>query len=136
MCRKVVVKHSINPNHPHQSSSSTKFSQEWKICMSHDFTCILCQTSQLLVIISPNEVFGDIMVLASPPRPCPPVDPDDMTTLNLILSENWSNCIRSQTTLVFPKSSKCKNISISNGPIAFKFDTEVKYLKLHENNYQ
>ena len=33
-----------------------------------------------LVIISPNEVFGDIMVLASPPRP-PPVDPDDVNTL-------------------------------------------------------
>ena len=29
------------------------------------------------VIISPNEVFGDIMVLASPP----PVDPDDVNTL-------------------------------------------------------
>ena len=29
--------------------------------------------------ISPNEVFGDIMVLASPP---PPVDPDDVNTLN------------------------------------------------------
>ena len=26
-----------------------------------------------------NEVFGDIMVLASPPRP--PVDPDDVNTL-------------------------------------------------------
>ena len=33
-------------------------------------------------------------------------------------------------TLVSPKSSKC-NISISNGPIAFKLYTEVKYLKLH-----
>ena len=28
------------------------------------------------LIISLNEVFGDIMVLASPP--CPPVDPDDV----------------------------------------------------------
>ena len=36
------------------------------------------------VIISPNEVFGDIMVLASPPRPRPPVDPDDVNTLILI----------------------------------------------------
>ena len=27
------------------------------------------------LIISPNEVFGDIMVLASPPTP---VDPDDV----------------------------------------------------------
>ena len=42
------------------------------------------------IIISPNEVFGDIMVLASPPRPRqlrprppprPPVDPDDVNTL-------------------------------------------------------
>ena len=33
-------------------------------------------------------------------------------------------------TLVSPKSSKCI-ISITNGPIAFKFYTEVKYLKLH-----
>ena len=34
------------------------------------------------LIISPNEVFGDIMVLASPPpRPRPPVDPDDANTL-------------------------------------------------------
>ena len=34
-------------------------------------------------IISPNEVFGDIMVLASPPRPHlrQPVDPDDVNTL-------------------------------------------------------
>ena len=29
------------------------------------------------IFISPNEVFGNIMVLASPPRP-PPLDPDDM----------------------------------------------------------
>ena len=34
------------------------------------------------IVISPNEVFGDIMVLASP-RPCPPpIDPDDVNTLN------------------------------------------------------
>ena len=39
-------------------------------------------------------------------------------------------------TLVSPKSSKC-NISIkSNGPIAFKFYTEVKYLKLHKKKDQ
>ena len=37
--------------------------------------------------------------------------------------------------LVSPKSSKC-NISISNSPIAFKFYTEVKYLKLHKINCQ
>ena len=34
-----------------------------------------------VIIISPNKVFGDIMVLASPPRPPPPVDPDDVNTL-------------------------------------------------------
>ena len=34
--------------------------------------------SNFTIIISPNEVFGDIMVLASPPRP--PVDPDDVNT--------------------------------------------------------
>ena len=28
-----------------------------------------------IVIISPNEVFGDIMVLASPPPPPPPRPP-------------------------------------------------------------
>ena len=35
------------------------------------------------IIISPNEVFGDIMVLAAPPPrpPPPPVDPDDINTL-------------------------------------------------------
>ena len=33
------------------------------------------------VIISSNEVFGDIMVLASPPPPRLPVDPDDVNTL-------------------------------------------------------
>ena len=32
-----------------------------------------------LYIISPNEVFGDIMVLASPS--CPPLDPDDVNNL-------------------------------------------------------
>ena len=31
----------------------------------------------MLIIISPNEVFGDIMVLASPPRPRPPRPPVD-----------------------------------------------------------
>ena len=41
--------------------------------------------------------------------------------------------LHSLTTLVSPKSSKC-NISISNGPIAFKFYTEVKNLKLHKKN--
>ena len=34
-------------------------------------------------IISPNEVFGDIMVLALPP-PRPPIDPDDANTLDSI----------------------------------------------------
>ena len=40
--------------------------------------------------------------------------------------------LHSLTTLVSPKSSIC-NISISNGPIALKLYTEVKYLKLHKN---
>ena len=39
--------------------------------------------------------------------------------------------LHSLTTLVSPKSSKC-NISISNGPIAFTFYTEVKHPKLHK----
>ena len=39
--------------------------------------------------------------------------------------------LHSLTTHVSPKSSNC-NISISNGPIAFKFYTEVKNLKLHK----
>ena len=42
--------------------------------------------------------------------------------------------LHSLTTLVSPKSSNC-NISISNGPIAFKFYTEVKNLKLHKTRY-
>ena len=50
-----------------------------------------------LFIISPNEVFGDIMVLASPP-PCPPprpsVDPDYVNTLTRnIINLSLSNCI-------------------------------------------
>ena len=32
----------------------------------------------MMLVISPNEVFGDIKVLASPPCPRPPVDPDDV----------------------------------------------------------
>ena len=38
-------------------------------------------TMRVWLIISPNEVFGDIMVLASLlPRP-PPLDPDDVNTI-------------------------------------------------------
>ena len=33
------------------------------------------------IIILPNEVFGDIMVLASPPPSPPPVDPENVNTL-------------------------------------------------------
>ena len=40
-------------------------------CM-HAFVCVYC-----VLRISPNEVFGDIMVLASRP----PVEPDDVNTL-------------------------------------------------------
>ena len=43
-----------------------------------------------LVIISPNEVFGDIMVLASPP---PPVDPDDVTILLKKYSMDLFQCV-------------------------------------------
>ena len=35
----------------------------------------------IYLIIPPNEVFGDIMVLASPPSPPPPVDPDEVNIL-------------------------------------------------------
>ena len=39
----------------------------------------------MLVIVSPNEVFDDIIVSAPPPRPppCPrpPIDPDDVNAL-------------------------------------------------------
>ena len=44
--------------------------------------CIKCSLLYAIVsllqflIISPNELFGDIMGLASPP-PCPPIDPDE-----------------------------------------------------------
>ena len=31
-------------------------------------------------VLSPDKVFGDIMVLALPP--CPPINPDDMNALN------------------------------------------------------
>ena len=41
------------------------------------------------MIMSPNEVFGDIMVLASPPRP--PVDPYDVNALTKnIVNESLS----------------------------------------------
>ena len=118
-------------------------------------TCGFCM--YCVIIISLNEVFGDIMVLASPPPRPPPVDPDNVNTLNskniqwisfkvymrvdtplrYVAIEIWypprtrTTAPRSQTTLVSPKYSKC-NISISNGLIAFKFYTEVKNLKLHK----
>ena len=37
---------------------------------------------------------------------------------------------RSQTTLCIPQIFKMQYLHNSNGPIAFKFYTEVKYLKL------
>ena len=53
------------------------------LCYKGIFDCVAnYRYGKLLyavVIISPNEVFGDIMVLASPPHP--PVDPDDVNTL-------------------------------------------------------
>ena len=40
---------------------------------------------QLDLIISPNEVFGNIMVLASLQRPPPPpVDPDDVNARKIL----------------------------------------------------
>ena len=51
------------------------------------------RATELPCIISLNEVFGDIMVLASPPRP-PPVDPDDVNTLtHKIFNLSLSNFI-------------------------------------------
>ena len=42
------------------------------------FLLYLCKTLLMcIIIISPNEVFGDIMVLASRP----PLDPEDVNTL-------------------------------------------------------
>ena len=39
-------------------------------------------------------MFGDIMVLTSPQRPRPPVDPDDVNTLTRkIFNLSLSNCI-------------------------------------------
>ena len=99
------------------------------------------------LIISLNEVFTDIMVLASPsPRPPPPLDLDDFYTPNRkIFDGSLSNFIGGQippwgtwllkfdtlpstrTTAFAAKrcsvSPKC-NISASHGPIAFKFYTE------------
>ena len=48
---------------------------------------------RLFFIISPSEVIGDIMVLASPPPPRPPpVDPDDVNTpTRKIFNESLSN---------------------------------------------
>ena len=106
-------------------------------------------TEELIIIISPNEVFGDIMVLASPPRPRPPrppVDPDDVNTpnstniqpisfkfymrvdspLRYFAIEMWYPPMTRTTAFAAkrhsypPNSSKC-NISITNGTIAFKF---------------
>ena len=50
------------------------------------------------LIISPNELVGDIMVLASPPRP--PVDPDDVNALTRkIFDGSLSNFMRVDTPL-------------------------------------
>ena len=63
----------------------------WSHLASRLFSCPyqcayqIRKQSDIEVFISPNEVFSDIMVLASPPpRPPPPVDPDDVNTLNSI----------------------------------------------------
>ena len=52
--------------------------------------------SAVPIIISPNEVFCDIMVLAlpRPPPPHPPIDPDNVSTLTeKIFNGSLSNCL-------------------------------------------
>ena len=46
---------------------------------AHNIIAMSVFMQEFMIFISPNEVFGDIMVLASPPRP--PVDPDNVNTL-------------------------------------------------------
>ena len=47
-------------------------------CMLLNKLCLCINYVYVYVSISPNEVCGDIMVLAPPPpRPRPPVDPDN-----------------------------------------------------------
>ena len=89
-------------------------------------------------------------MLASPP----PIDPDDlkarqiynasfkfymrvdtptprgMFLIKFYTLQTLEQLCSQPNDIVSPKFSKC-NISKSNGPIAFKFYTEVKYLKLH-----
>ena len=98
------------------------------------------------------------MILWFQPPPRPPVDPDDVNTLNSknikpiyfklymwvdiplsyfaieiwYSSSNRTTAFAAKRHYVSPKSLKC-NISISNGPIAFKFYTEMKHLKLHQH---
>ena len=103
------------------------------------------------------------MVFASPRPPINIADPDHVNTLNsnniqqlisfkiyiwidsryplryLLLKFDTLQALARTTAFttkhhsVSPKSLKCNNISISNCSIALKFDTEVKYLKLHRN---
>ena len=101
-----------------------------------------------------GQIRVDESKLGPPPRL--PVDPDDVnsksiqrisftfymrvdTLMRYIAIEIYDTLPSTRTTvfaakrhcLVSHKSSKC-NISINNGLIAFKFDTEVKYLKRHK----
>ena len=101
--------------------------------------------SSCVFIISPNKV---LWFLASPP-PRPPEDPDDTNARN---SKNIKRIsfiyaidtlraieqLRSQPNdTLSPKSLKCNTcISKSNLLIGFKFDTGMKYLKLHKKNCQ
>ena len=105
------------------------------------------------LIISPNEVFGDIMVLASlpPPPPRPPRRREHSNSksiqpisfkFDMRVDTPWGTLLLKFDTLrgleqlsqpndtCIPQISNW-NISISNGPIAFKFYTEVKNPKLH-----
>ena len=56
----------------------------WPIVLLTKLLYLMCIAgtliSPIVLIISPNKEFSDIMVLASPPRPH--VDPDDVNTPN------------------------------------------------------
>ena len=53
----------------------------WPRIISQIGAIAILQKLSIGIIISANKVFGNIIVLASPP--CPPVDPDDVNALTL-----------------------------------------------------
>ena len=80
--RKTILNHVFefkNVTLTPQINSSFIFLAIYNICRYHDMNGEILKDIIMIIIISPNEVFGDIMVLASPPRP--PVDPDDVNIL-------------------------------------------------------